>query len=180
MPETEIKTLVRQSLQLPARCATALPRGSTLEMGEKRWRGKRGEKTLKKTKKQQACSNGGLHLLCSKQWILRPLWGLTVVKNSQRGPPFPTENIDVRSVFADFQETQPKTDLQQPLYYLPSQRQASISSSSSLKMLAQEIITTNCSSLKWVTFFGLQISKIKNDVEQQDILITDNFCSVHF
>lgn len=48
--DAEIKTLVRQSLQLPEGhiftcvCVTALLQGSTLEMGEMRRRGQRGKK----------------------------------------------------------------------------------------------------------------------------------------
>lgn len=178
MPETEIKTLVRQSLQLPARCVTALPWGSTLEMGEKR-----RDDENKGVKKK--LNTAGLFGLQTSPAVLKTVNSSSplradVVRNSQRSPSFPTENTEVRSIFADFQETQPKTDLPQPLCCLPSQRRASKASSSSLKMLAHEIITANCSSLKWVKFFGLQISKIKSYVEQQDILITDTFCSVHF
>lgn len=43
--------------------------------GEEMTRAERGE-NFKKNKTLQACSSCGLHLLWTKQWILRPLWGL--------------------------------------------------------------------------------------------------------
>lgn len=39
--------------------------------------GRDEDKKTKKLETLQVCSSCGLHLLCSKQWILRPLWGLT-------------------------------------------------------------------------------------------------------
>lgn len=108
--DTEIKTLVRQSLQLPhfqPTCVTAPPRGSTLEMGER----ERG-RTVKEKKKKNTRNTAGMLELWTSPAVLKTMNSSSplrayVVRNSQRGPSAPTETTGVTSMLADIQETRP-------------------------------------------------------------------------
>lgn len=107
--DTEIKTLVRQSLQLPhfqPTCVTAPPRGSTLEMGE------REREDSKRKKKKNTRNTAGMLELWTSPAVLKTMNSSSplrayVVRNSQRGPSAPTETTGVTSMLADIQETRP-------------------------------------------------------------------------